>query len=166
MIWEGLVEKGLAIARMIHDRYDAFRRNPFNEIECSDHYARSMASYGVFLAACGFDYHGPKGHLAFAPRLTPEKFRAPFTAAEGWGTFSQERVGPSQRHTIEVRWGQLRLKSLAFELSKEARPGKVAVKLQDRTIAATYCLEKNQCLVALDNEIVIPKAGCLTVVIE
>ena len=46
-----------------------------------------MASYGVFLAACGYEYHGPKGHLAFAPRLTPEDFRAAFTAAEGWGRF-------------------------------------------------------------------------------
>ena len=41
----------MAITRMIHDRYHPARRNPWNEVECSDHYARAMASYGVFLAA-------------------------------------------------------------------------------------------------------------------
>ena len=50
-----------------------------------------MASYGVFLAACGFEYHGPKGHLGFAPRLGPDDFRAAFTSAEGWGTIAQKR---------------------------------------------------------------------------
>ena len=30
--------EGLAITRAIHDRYHPSRRNPFNEIECSDHY--------------------------------------------------------------------------------------------------------------------------------
>ena len=52
----------------------------------------SSIYYGVFLAACSFEYHGPKGHLGFAPRLTPENFRAPFTTAEGWGTFDQSRL--------------------------------------------------------------------------
>ena len=90
MIWEGMVQEGLAVTRAIHDRYHPSRRNPWNEVECGDHYARSMASYGVFLAACGYEYHGPKRHLAFAPRLSPENFRAAFTTAEGWGTFSQK----------------------------------------------------------------------------
>jgi len=91
MIWEGhdqpdLLKKGLVVSRAIHDRYDGRRRNPYNEIECSDHYARSMASYGVFQAVCGFEYHGPKGHIGFAPRLRPEDFKAAFTAADGWGS--------------------------------------------------------------------------------
>ena len=67
MIWEGMVTEGLAVTRAVHDRYHPSRRNPWNEVECGDHYARSMASYGVFLAACGFEYHGPKGHLGLRP---------------------------------------------------------------------------------------------------
>ena len=88
MIWEGLALEGLAVERAVHDRYHASRRNPWNEIECGDHYARSMASYGVYLAACGFEYHGPKQHIGFAPRLTPENFKCAFTSAEGWGSFT------------------------------------------------------------------------------
>ena len=114
MIWEGhdqpdLLQKGLAVSRAIHDRYHARLRNPYNEIECSDHYARSMASYGVFQAVCGFEYHGPRGYLGFAPRLAPERFKAPFVTAEGWGTFTQRREVSGQHETIVVRWGHLTL---------------------------------------------------------
>ena len=80
-----------------------------------------MASYGVFLAACGFEYHGPKGHLGFAPRVAPSDFRAPFTAAEGWGTFSQTRQEKGQHERIEIKWGKLRLKTLAFEVPEGRR---------------------------------------------
>jgi hypothetical protein len=127
MIWEGLLTEGLAVTRMIHDRYHAARRNPWNEVECGDHYARSMASYGVYLAACGYEYHGPKGHLGFAPRLTPEDFRAAFTTAEGWGTFTQQREGAKQTDTIELKLGQLQLSSLEFNVSQDARPTQVTV---------------------------------------
>jgi non-lysosomal glucosylceramidase len=38
------------VARAIHDRYAPARRNPYNEIECSDHYARAASGYSVFLS--------------------------------------------------------------------------------------------------------------------
>jgi len=126
MIFEGevgsdLVEHGLAVTRAIHDRYHASMRNPYNEIECSDHYARSMASYGVFLAACGFEYDGPAGHIGFAPRLTPDNFRAPFTAAEGWGTYAQQIVDGKLTAVIEIVHGSLRVESIALTLDGSIR---------------------------------------------
>jgi hypothetical protein len=116
MIAEGLVMEGLAVTRMIHDRYHPSRRNPWNEVECGDHYARSMASYGVFLAACGYAYDGPRGRLGIAPRLTPENFRCAFTAAEGWGSFSQQVRDSELRARVELRYGRLRLTTLALQL--------------------------------------------------
>lgn len=124
MIAEGtpeLVEHGLAICRAIHDRYSATRRNPYNEIECSDHYARAMAGYGAFVAACGFTGHGPAGHLGFAPRLSPEDFRAAFTSATGWGTYAQKREGKTQRAEIAPAYGSLKLRSLSLQVPPEWR---------------------------------------------
>jgi len=155
LIWEGLVDKGLALVRTIHERYRAELRNPWNEIECGDHYARSMASYGVFLAACGFEYHGPQGHLGFAPRLTPGKFRAPFTAAEGWGTFSQTQNPDEQRATLEVKWGRLRLRTLALAVANTKRAPVMVVTVNNRRVAAKTALEGNRLLITLADEAII-----------
>jgi hypothetical protein len=116
MIWEGQIDESLAICRAIHERYHPSRHNPFNEIECGDHYARAMASWGVYLALMGFEYEGPIGHLGFSPAITPENFSAAFTTAEGWGLFSQKRQSHKQADRIELRRGHLSLKSLALAI--------------------------------------------------
>jgi hypothetical protein len=137
MIAEGLVQEGLAVTRMVHDRYHAARRNPWNEVECGDHYARSMASYGVFLAACGFEYHGPKGRLGFAPRLSPEDFKAAFTTAEGWGSFALKAAGGRQKAEITLKSGRLRLRTLALGLPPDLRPTKAEVTLAGQPVATS-----------------------------
>ena len=116
MAWEGMLTEALAICRAVHERYHPAKHNPWNEIECGDHYARAMASYGVFLALCGFEYHGPHAHLGFVPRLNPHAFKAAFTAAEGWGSLGQRRTDHAQSNRVELRAGRLRLRTLAFEL--------------------------------------------------
>jgi hypothetical protein len=151
MIWEGLVTEGLAVTRAIHDRYHPSRRNPWNEVECGDHYARSMASYGVFLAACGFEYHGPKGHLGFAPRLTPENFKAPFTTA--WGTFTQHRTATTQTHRLELEWGDLTLNTLAFEVPLGAKLGALEVTQGSRALPARSSLSNRRLEITLQSPI-------------
>jgi len=104
--------RGLAISRAIHDRYHPALRNPYNEIECSDHYARANASYSVFLALCGFEYDGPRGILGFAPKLNPHNFKAAFTAAKGWGSFEQKHAEGKWTAVLSVVHGSLKLHDL------------------------------------------------------
>ena len=118
----------------MHDRYRASRRNPWNEIECGDHYARIMASYGVFLAACGFEYHGPKEHLGFAPTTSRRDFKAAFTSAEGWGTFSQKANPGKLQAQITLHSGKLSLKTVALEF---AGPDTARVTLGENVLPAT-----------------------------
>ena len=155
MIWEGMVQEGLAVTRAIHDRYHPSRRNPWNEVECGDHYARSMASYGVFLAACGYEYHGPKGHLAFAPRLSPENFRAAFTTAEGWGTFSQKDDAGRRVARIAVRWGKLALKTLGFLPVAGTKPTKATVTLAGQPIEARLVVANGRAAIEFAKEATI-----------
>jgi non-lysosomal glucosylceramidase len=155
MIDEGMLTEGLAIARAIHDRYNAALRNPYNEIECSDHYARAMASYGAFISTCGYEYHGPKGYLAFAPKLNPDNFKAPFTTAQGWGTFSQNRSSVKQNEKIEIKWGKLRLKDLEFELPTGRKASRVKVAATGKKVKSSYALENERLKISLASEVII-----------
>jgi uncharacterized protein (DUF608 family) len=155
MIWDGLLEEGLAVTRAIHDRHNATLRNPYNEVECSDHYARAMSSYGSFLAVCGFEYHGPKGHIGFVPRMTPEDFKAPFTTAAGWGTFSQKVEGGILKAKIAVKWGEVELKTIALQKSRTAVKVVVESGKGSRSVDATVSESKGKTLVTLAGKVSI-----------
>src|SRR5260221_8971047 len=49
-LFEGLEAEGLAILEGVRGRYDGTRRNPYNEIECGDHYSRAMAGWSLLQA--------------------------------------------------------------------------------------------------------------------
>ncbi|MEY4918639.1 MAG: hypothetical protein RL616_2552, partial [Verrucomicrobiota bacterium] len=161
MIWEGMLLEGLAIERTVHDRYAAARRNPWNEVECGDHYARSMASYGVYLAACGFEYHGPKQHIGFAPKLTPENFKCAFTSAEGWGSFSQKAEGGKLTAEIFVHWGSLNLKTVA--LASTAHSAKFL--FDGKPVAVQLKREGKRVLLTLKNSVKISVGEKLEIVL-
>lgn len=138
MIAEGMLTEGLAIVRSLEDRYAATKRNPYNEIECSDHYSRSMASYGAFLTICGFAFHGPRGFIRFAPKLNPENFRAAFTAAEGWGTYTQTIRKESGQNVLEasltLKWGRLRLREIELAVPFGTRLARVTAAAGSRDL--------------------------------
>jgi hypothetical protein len=121
-IAEGLLDEGLSIVRAIYDRYHPFKRNPFNEIECSDHYARAMASYACFLMASGFHHSGPDGMLAFAPKMGADDFKSAFTTAAGWGSYRRVNEGSRIRETVTLKRGSLRLRTFECDVP----PGTVA----------------------------------------
>ncbi|MBI5395587.1 MAG: hypothetical protein HZA91_09860 [Verrucomicrobia bacterium] len=166
MIWEGMLTEGLAITRALHDRHHPSRRNPWNEVECGDHYARSMASYGVYLAACGFEYHGPRGHIAFAPRLTPENFRAPFTSAEGWGTFSQESGISNLKSEIEIKWGRLRVRTVALTLPENAKARTARITANGKNEKAALAQEGRRATVKLAADVVMEAGQKIQIVVE
>ncbi|WP_395810090.1 GH116 family glycosyl-hydrolase [Daejeonella sp.] len=151
MMAEGMTDEAMVITRMIHDRYHAAKRNPFNEIECSDHYARAMASYGTFITACGFEYHGPNGHMAFNPKLNPEKFKAPFTSAAAWGCYEQERGSQKLQASLLVQYGELSLNS--FSLHALHQVTDLQVMLDDQLIPASILQEGNRCTLKFSSTI-------------
>ena len=146
MIWEGMLEKGLAITRAIHDRYHAIKRNPWNEVGCGDHYARAMASYGVYIAASGFTYHGPKEEIGFSPKLNPENFKAAFTTAEGWGAFSQKLEDKKLTSSVEIKYGSVKVRAINLGIPENIDPKSLKVELlvKQQVIHHKYSISNNQ----------------------
>jgi hypothetical protein len=166
MLYEGMVEQGLAMVRAIHDRYDGVKHNPWNEIECGDHYARALASWGCLLAIAGFSYDGPAARIGFAPKMTPEKFRAFFSAAGGWGDYEQTRDHKSQRGTIDLRWGRLRIATIELEVPGVLVDPSVTVTAASREIAAALQVDDTRAIVTLDEMIELDAGGKLEIELE
>ncbi len=166
MMWEGMTLESLAITRMLHDRHHPAKRNPYNEVECSSHYARAMSAWGTFISACGFEYHGPKGYLAFSPRLTPEKFKAAFTSAQGWGTLEQSREGRVQSQRVHVRWGRLTLASLAFDLPSQAHAQSTAIRATGKELKARFAQSGPRIAIEISEQVTIREGESLDIEIQ
>lgn len=131
---DSLLTQGLTVCRAVHDRYDASRRNPYNEIECSDHYARAMASYGVFIAATGFYCNAGQELLRFEPKIASKDFAGPFIGAGAWGHFSQELATTGLSAALDVRFGSMRLTRLELK-APVAKATTTSVTLGGKPIA-------------------------------
>ncbi len=126
MLYEGMVEEALAVAKGARERYDGvprdpIGRNPWSEIECGGHYARAMSSWSLLLAASGWRYDGPKRELQIEPRLTPGRFACIFTGSEGWGRLEQRRTRSGQTNVLTVEEGRLVVSKLRLEAGKASR---------------------------------------------
>ncbi|SFT10168.1 GH116 family glycosyl-hydrolase [Paenibacillus sp. BC26] len=115
MIQEGMVEEGMSVVRAVRERYDGEKRNPWNEMECGSHYARSMASYALLLTFSGFDYDMVNGHVGFNPIDRRESYETFWSLEAGWGIFKLE-TGKAELH---VQYGELSLLSFGLPFLSE-----------------------------------------------
>ena len=108
LIYEGFVAEGLEIVKAVRDRFDGYRRNPWNEYECGHHYVRSMASWGLLIALSGFKYDMAEGAIEFNPVINRSCFSSFWSTGKAWGIYRQtedENGKPSR--DIEVIYGSM-----------------------------------------------------------
>ena len=110
LVSEGFLQEGILLVRAIRNRYDGKKRNPWNEIECGSHYARSLASFALLPIFSGFTFDMPRQHIGFAPVIVGD-FQCPWYLGSGWGDFI--RTGKYDR--IQVAGGSLTIKSIALD---------------------------------------------------
>ena len=162
LIYEGLVDEGLSVAKAVRDRYDGLKRNPWDEIECGHHYARAMSSWGLVLALSGYSYSGPEMTLAFAPKIYPEDFRTFWSTGTAWGGYSQKIDGAgSQKAEIAVSLGELPLKEFRFDRPEALSAKKIAAfkaEAAGKPVKAAATLEGKSVRVKFERPVVL-KAG-------
>ena len=108
LIYEGYTQEGLNIVEAVRDRYDGIRRNPWNEVECGHHYARSMSSWALLLALSGAQADMANNELHFNPILdastSEDAFQSFWSTGTAWGTFHQSKKSDAD-YEIKVLGG-------------------------------------------------------------
>ena len=112
LVYEGFLREGLSVCKAIRDRHDGLKRNPYNEFECGNHYARSMSNYAYMLALSGFRYSGPEKTLYLDPVVCRDNFQCFFSVEGAWGIVKQRRTGYGNVITIEILEGELELEKV------------------------------------------------------
>jgi uncharacterized protein (DUF608 family) len=110
MIYEGQVDNGLQIFRDIRNRYDGFKRNPFNEGEYGHRYARAMAAWAGILAYTGFQYSAVDKTMSFNAK------NGTYFWSNGYqyGTVTISGTEQEKIVTLESKNGDLTLKSFTL----------------------------------------------------
>ncbi len=123
LIYEGWLDEGLVLVEAVRARHDGTRRNPWDEVECGHHYARSMSSWALLLALSGFHCDVAAGSLSFAPACAADDFRCVFSAGTAWGEYLQRRTAGELQVEITVDGGRLALRTLRLgEMSHVQSP--------------------------------------------
>jgi uncharacterized protein (DUF608 family) len=107
LIYEGLVDEGVATIADIRARYDGLHRNPFNEAECGYHYARAMAAWGAVLALTGFGYSASDGVLRLRHQPGAVDF---FSTGNAWGLARQS----TNSVDVDILGGNLNLTAVTL----------------------------------------------------
>lgn len=143
----GRVELALALVRDVRARYDGRKQNPWNEIECGDHYVRSLAAWSLLEAALGYSYDATDETIRFCPVLPYAVLTAPFFTCTGWGTFTRRKTEGAQEITFTLAYGALRLKTIELcadttitnvRIESNGQPMTAQVTPSDRTLAVTF----------------------------
>lgn len=106
----GHVVEGIEIVRLARQRHDGTIRNPFNEYECGNWYARAMSSYSLLYGLTGARYDAIDRRLTIAPRISGD-FRSFLCTATGYGTVGVAGGEPF----IDVRQGTIDVRQLDYQ---------------------------------------------------
>lgn len=109
LIYEGLINEGLAIVKGVRERHDGYKRNPWNEREAGDHYVRSMSGWGLLTALSGYRCDMVQKEISFHPKINERNFSTFWSTGTAWGIYRQRWNEDVKKMdcSVEVLYGRL-----------------------------------------------------------
>jgi hypothetical protein len=121
-----------------------------------------MASYGSFITACGFSFHGPQGRIGFKPVIRPDNFSAAFTTAEGWGFYTQKRSSTAFHAAYRLDYGKLMITGIQVSPGNDLRhPLKLVIN--DRILQASIQRHPDHTLIILEKPLIMHAGDLLKI---
>ena len=109
MMTFGMMDEALDIIRTLRARYDGTKRNPYNEYECGNWYARALASYAMIEAVTGVRYDAYEKTLYVSK---DNKSSKSFLATDtGYGTITVN----GEKVDIDMAYGDIKVDNIVFE---------------------------------------------------
>jgi len=130
-IHAGKITEALQIIQAVRDRYDGSHRNPWNEVECGDHYVRAMASWTLLYALTGVNYKIEVKQFKLAPRINAENFKTFFITGNAWGQLIQQISNNKIFSSLSISHGSLEIKTFLLEELGGSKPVKCSVIVKE-----------------------------------
>ena len=166
LIYEDMLEEGLAIVKGVRDRHDGIARNPWNEFECGHHYARAMASWSLVLALSGFHYDARERFIAFAPKVNASDFNCFYSAGSGWGTYSQKATSDSLTAKIGVTYGELEIHEIRLLAPEGAKLTKATPNGAGKGFGASVRMDGKSVVISLSEPVKIEAGKALEIALS
>ena len=125
-IYIGDIDAGLKIIKAIRERYDGTHRNPWNEVECGDHYVRPMSSWTLLHALTGISYSSKLNQLSLSPKINQRNFQSFFITNSAWGSVYQKITQNMITYSLTISYGTLELSSVTIDLRDESKDVKIS----------------------------------------
>lgn len=113
LLSSGRISDGFKVIKAVRDRFDGKHRNPWNEFECGNNYARSMASYAAIPILSGFEFDLPHKHIGFNPYVKDD-FKTVWSVDGAWGGFCLDE----KTAVLAVEEGRLTLESFGAKFAE------------------------------------------------
>lgn len=121
LVHYGYLDEAINVVSSVRERYNGQNRNPYNDIECGNNYARSMAAFSLIPILSGFVPDLTECKLRFEPKVNKYPFKSVWFTNTGWGEFelNQDEI------IINVKNGYVDIKTLEIPFANDVKSLKV-----------------------------------------
>jgi len=137
------IPEALKIIQAVRKRYDGSRRNPWNEVECGDHYVRALSSWTLLHALTGLSYVKEIKQLEFGPKVNNKDFSTFFITNNAWGRASQKIAEGKLSFTLSVVHGELEIKSIRLNSIGDANTRTIRVHLNEVEQSGIFLIQND-----------------------